>query len=450
MGSLWGGRFTAGLDSTAKQLSYTRDSQLLPYDIAVNRAHVAGLKRAGYIQDTDADAIIQALDNLSPVLPDAIDDEDVHSYVERVIIEQVGVAGKAMHTGKSRNDQVMTDIRLYLMTEINAIQAQIKSLISSLHTLASEHKSVIMPGFTHFQPAQPVRFSHHILAYASMLMRDYHRLDDCIRRTDSCPLGSGALAGSNYDLDRVYIAKKLGFSKVSDNSMDAVADRDFMLEFVSSSLTLMLHIGRFCEELVLWSSPAFNFIQLGDAFTTGSSLMPQKKNPDMAELIRAKSGRILGHVSTLSMIIKGLPLTYNRDLQEDKYPIYDTIETVQVALSCLTAMIPTLVVNKQAITTALTSGYLTATELADYLVSKAVPFREAHHITGQIVLHAIQQESTLENLSLDDFQSYSTAIQADVYAWLSPDLSVDRKSDWGGTSLKSVERQLDRIQEFIA
>lgn len=445
------------LAESAQALSHTLsvDWRLLPYDIQTNRAHVAGLKRCGTLSAAIADSITQSLDRLmndyraGNLTHEGCSDEDVHSYVERRVIADIGDNGKRMHTGKSRNDQVMTDSRLYLKDHIQAIGSELQAVLRALGGLAEQHTRTIFPGFTHFQPAQPIVFAHHVMAYMTMLQRDYDRLMQCYDRTDCCPLGAGAIAGTNYPIDREWVATQLGFSRVSTNSMDAVADRDFMIEFVSVSAIVMGHISRLCEEIVLWASPLIGFIHVGDAFTTGSSLMPQKRNPDIAELIRGKSARVLGHSVTMHHLVKALPLTYNRDLQEDKPPIYDTVDTVWQSLAALADMIPTITVQQAAIQAAVTVGHLAATELADYLVSKSIPFREAHEITGKIVNAAIKSNQTLQDIPLTEYRSFCQNIDQDVYEWLCLERAVNRKIVIGGTAFECIDAQVAQLKELI-
>lgn len=454
---LWGARFSKELDPSAKALSYSilTDSKLVLYDIKVNSAHVQSLEKAGILSKKESDSLLACLGAISDEFESghwellSENDEDIHSCVERLVTEKLGDLGKKMHTGKSRNDQVMTDIRLYLMDHIDDILHQLVILIHELVDLADANKDQIFPGFTHFQSAQPVLLAHHILAYVEMFTRDYQRFEACFNQVDCCPLGSGALAGNNYPIDREWVANELGFSSISQNSMDAVADRDFMIEFVSSSSILMVHLSRFCEELVLWNSPLIGFVSIGDDFTTGSSLMPQKKNPDMAELIRGKASRVSGHLTTLTQLTKALPLTYNRDLQEDKIPVFDTVETVSLSLSCFTNMIKTLVFQPDPINHALRHGYLNATELADYLVAKNIPFRQAHEFTGQLVSLAVAKGIQLNELTLDQFQSICSDIDDTIFNVLSLTTAIQKKSTIGGTSPSQVQYQIQRVRELF-
>lgn len=454
---LWGGRFKEGLDEQAKRMSYTlqSDARLFPFDIQVNMAHAKALAKAGIFTEDELKIVIE---NLQAILlegtenPSIIsgDDEDIHSWVERNLTERCGDLGKRLHTGKSRNDQVITDARLFQKTALEDIMDALILLIQTLVRVAREQLGVPFPGFTHLQTAQPVLLSHHILAYVEKFTRDLERFSQTYERTDICPLGGGALAGNNYGLDREFIAKELGFREVTQNSMDAVSDRDFMLDCLGNSSIVMTHLSRFCEELVLWSSALTGFITIGDQFTTGSSIMPQKKNPDIAELIRGKAGRVLGNQVALIHTIKALPLTYNRDLQEDKDRLFDTVDTVLDCVQLFAKMMDTVTFHQDAIEGAVKKGYSLATELADYLVKKGIPFREAHELTGQIVLQAIEKKVGLEDLDLAFYQSVDPRIQADVKEALTIDAAIQAKSVIGGTATKQVETQLSRYEEMYA
>lgn len=450
---LWGGRFKIGLDEQAKTMSYSlqSDSRLLKYDIQVNMAHAKALCKAGIFTEEELEIVLQAL---STILEESSlgnqadgDDEDIHSWVERQLTERCGDLGKRLHTGKSRNDQVVTDARLFQKEALSEIMDALADLIQSLVQISREQLGVPFPGLTHLQTAQPVLLSHHLLAYVEKFSRDLERLEETYKRTDVCPLGGGALAGNNYHLDREFIARELGFDGITQNSMDAVSDRDFMLECLSNGSIIMTHLSRFCEEIVLWSSPLTGFITIGDAFTTGSSIMPQKKNPDIAELIRGKAGRVLGNHIALIHTIKALPLTYNRDLQEDKERLFDTVDTVLECVQLFSKMIRTVVFNRDAIDTAVKKGYSLATELADYLVKKGIPFREAHELTGQIVLLAIERGEGLEELDLSIYQRMDSRIQSDVKDVLTVEAAIAAKSVIGGTSISQVEAQLARYEE---
>ncbi len=451
---LWGGRFKKPFDNDAKRLSYSLqvDCRLAPYDIRINIAHAKALHQIGYLSDAEVKALTDTLTEVGTHLatPDHTlfaGDEDIHSCIERLVTASLGDLGKKMHTGKSRNDQVITDVRLYVKDQIHEIVALLNTLRHTLWQLATAHTGTIFPGFTHFQTAQPVLLAHHLLVYVAQFGRDKERFLETLVRTDVCTLGSGALAGNNYGLDRALIAKELGFSAVSTNSMDAVSDRDFMMEFLSNASLCMTHLSRFCEELVLWSSPLIGFVTIGDEFTTGSSLMPQKKNPDIAELIRGKSGRVLANVVGLTHIVKALPLTYNRDLQEDKEMLFDSADTLSLSLLCFEKMLHTVEFNQGPISQALSKGYLLATDFADYLVQKGVPFRDSHDITGAVVAFASEHNKPLEALTLDELQTFSPHIDTDVTQVFDIQLAIDRKNLIGGTATDQVKFQLTQLKE---
>ena len=456
MSKLWGGRFKKSLSHSAERLSYSMeaDKRLYKYDILVNIAHVKALHNANILTDNEMDTLIQGLEKILETFPSKylnadLPDEDIHSCVERLLIEICGDLGKKLHTGKSRNDQVATDARLYVKDELSEIESKLRLLIHALVSLADQYKFAIFPGFTHLQVAQPILFSHHILAYVEKFLRDLDRFKDAYKRTDLCPLGSAAMAGSNYPLDREFVAKELGFSGLTQNSMDAVSDRDFMLETLSALSIAMGHLSQFCEELIFWSSPVVGFVTIGDDFTTGSSIMPQKKNPDMAELIRGKTGRFLGAFVGLHECMKGLPLTYNRDMQEDKPYMYESFDSFLTVLDCFTEMIPTIELNRDAIDSALFKGHICATEIADYLVLKGVPFRDSHEITGKLVQFCEEKNCRLESIALNDFQSFSSCIEEDIYDVLTFEKAISRKSQIGGTAFTQVEMQIKRIRKDL-
>ena len=427
--------------------SFPFDRRLYAHDITGSVAHAEMLARQEIIPPRDAQRIIRALKSILKEfdagqfrpLPS---DEDIHMAVERRLIEKVGAVGGKLHTARSRNDQVAVDLRLFLKDEIDRIVALIAQTQQALAMLAVRHVSVTMPGYTHLQPAQPVLFAHHLLAYVAMLRRDAERFADCRKRTDVLPLGAGALAGTTFRIDREFVARQLGFAAVSTNSMDSVSDRDFAVEFLAAAALLGMHLSRFAEDLILWASQEFGFIDLPDAFATGSSIMPQKKNPDVAELIRGKSGRLYGNLMSLLTTLKGLPMTYNRDLQEDKEPVFDSIDTITSSLSVLNAMLPALGIRSERMQKAATSGFTLATELADYLSSKGLPFRDAHTVVGKIVRHCIEHKLALEDLSLQQFRSFSPVFAADVRRWLSADAAVRRRKATGGTAPENVRKQL--------
>ncbi len=453
---LWGGRFKSELDDDAKALSYSLDVDkwLVQYDIAVNLIHAKALQKNNILTQQEFEKISSCLKHLSENFESnpnygLHDDEDIHSAIERLVTEQCGDIGKKMHAGKSRNDQVIADVRLFALANTEVIIDELKDLVLTLIDLAEKYVSIPFPGMTHFQPAQPVLFSHHILAYCEKFKRDINRFGFAYDATDVCPLGSGALAGNNYKLDRQFIAEELGFSKISSNSLDAVSDRDFICDILAASSQCMVHLSRFCEEIIIWNSPLLNFISLPDSFTTGSSIMPQKKNPDIAELIRGKCGRVQGRYVAMQNTLKGLPLAYNRDLQEDKEHLFDAIQTVTSSLVCFKKMISGLTLNQDSVNAALSKGFLTATELADYMVLKGIPFREAHELTGQIVLTALEANKTLDELTLDEYKSFHSSIESDVFDALTIDAAIEAKDVFGGTALNQVKHQLALIKKDI-
>jgi argininosuccinate lyase len=426
------------------------DRRLYAHDIAGSIAHCAMLAQQGIIPRRDGQRIITALREIRQefdrqTFRTAPTDEDIHMAVERRLIEKIGAVGGKLHTARSRNDQVALDLRLYLRDAIRQIDQLARATQRQLALLARRHTDIIMPGYTHLQPAQPVLLAHHCLAYAEMLGRDRERFADCLRRVDVLPLGAGALAGTTFPIDRRAVARKLGFSRLGTNSMDAVSDRDFALEFLAAGAILGVHLSRFAEDLILWSSQEFGFVELPDAFATGSSIMPQKKNPDVAELIRGKAGRLSGNLVSLLTTLKGLPLTYNRDMQEDKEPVFDSVDTLVSCLRVLNAMLPALRFNRERLRAAATRGYTLATELADYLSSKGVPFRAAHGIVGTIVRHCIKYQVELSELSLADLRRFSRRFAPDVRRWLTPQAAVARRRALGGTAPQNVRRQLRRF-----
>ncbi|MDO9289818.1 MAG: argininosuccinate lyase, partial [Thermodesulfovibrionales bacterium] len=363
--------------------------------------------------------------------------------------KKTGSAGKKLHTARSRNDQVALDMRLYLRDETKGIISLIKSFQKTILSMAEKYGTIIMPGYTHLQRAQPVLLSHHLLAYIEMLQRDRNRFEDALKRINMLPLGSCALSGTTLPIDRVYVAKLLGFEGISENSMDAVSDRDFAIEFLADSSILIMHLSRLAEELILWSTEEFSFIELPDAFTTGSSIMPQKKNPDVAELIRGKTGRVYGNLLSLLTIMKGLPLSYNRDLQEDKKPVFDTADTVKACLRVLAEMLPEVKFMKERMHAAAGKAYSTATDIAEYLVRKKIPFREAHELTGKIVLYCIKNKKELKGLSINEFKKFSSAIAKDIYSRIRAEDSIKAKTSRGGTAPSEVKKQLKRLKQLI-
>jgi len=442
----WGGRFTEATDVFVEEFtaSVNFDRRLYHHDIAGSMAHARMLAKVGVLQGKEYEAIVEGLQAIQSDIESGnfrwnVGLEDVHMNIEARLIEKIGEVGKKLHTGRSRNDQVATDIRLYLRDELNTIQEQLLRLCRNLVDQAERHYDTIMPGFTHLQTAQPVTFGHHMMAWFEALKRDYQRLSDCRQRVNVMPLGAAALAGTSYPIDRNYSAELLGFTEVAANSLDAVSDRDFAIEFVSACAMLMMHLSRCSEEIILWVSAQFNFVELGDAFCTGSSIMPQKKNPDVPELIRGKTARIYGHLMALLTLMKGQPLAYNKDNQEDKEPLFDCIDNVKGSLRVFTDMLPTMKINKEAMYEAAKRGYSTATDLADYLVKRGVAFRDAHEVVGKAVQYAITKKQDLSELQLEELQKFSAIIEQDVFEVLALEGSVAARKHTGGTAPKQVK-----------
>jgi argininosuccinate lyase len=445
----WTGRFVEQTDAFVEQFtaSVGFDRRLYVHDIEGSRAHARTLARAGIISDAECERLLAGLQEIQDEIERGdfaweLRLEDVHMNIEARLIERVGEVGKKLHTGRSRNDQVATDLRLYLRAEIDCIQGVIRRLQSGLLDLAERHADTIMPGFTHLQVAQPVTLGHHLLAWFEMLERDHARLKDCRARVNVMPLGSAALAGTSYALDRHYTAGLLGFERPSDNSLDAVSDRDFAIEFCAAGSLIMTHLSRMAEELILWNSPRFQFIELPDRFCTGSSIMPQKKNPDVPELVRGKAGRVTGHLVALLTLMKAQPLAYNKDNQEDKEPVFDTVDTLKDCLRAFADMLPAVEVNQAAMRAAVNEGFATATDLADYLVRRGVSFRDAHEIVGRAVRMAIERGQTLDQLNLESLQALSPDIEQDVYRVLTVEGSVESRGLLGGTAPARVRAQI--------
>jgi argininosuccinate lyase len=443
----WNGRFTEPTDSFVEAFtaSVSFDQRLYKYDIQGSRAHAKMLHHVGIITETELDQIITGLKQIQEQIEQgefnwSISLEDVHMNIESALTNLIGITGKKLHTGRSRNDQVATDIRLYLRDEIKLILIELQRLQHALIDLAETHASTIMPGFTHLQTAQPVTFGHHMLAWFENLERDRGRFNDCLKRVNSMPLGAAALAGTTYPIDRQFTANELGFEKICENSLDAVSDRDFAIEFSANAALLMTHLSRFSEELVLWSSAQFNFIDLGDSFCTGSSIMPQKKNPDVPELVRGKTGRINGHLISLLTLMKAQPLAYNKDNQEDKEPIFDTVDTLKGCLKVYADMMSQIEVNKEKMKEAARSGFSTATDLADYLVRAGIPFRDSHDIVGKAVRLGVDSGRDLSEISLPELQQFSDQIKQDVYEVLTLEGSVAARDHIGGTAPKQVQQ----------
>src|SRR5688572_8015819 len=456
MTKLWSGRFDEPVTDLVKRFtaSVTFDMRLAGFDIQGSIAHARMLAGAGILSDEDFAAIEKGLAQIREEIASgafkwSLDSEDVHLNIERRLTELVGDAGKRLHTARSRNDQVATDVRLYLREAIDDVLALIAGLRRALLDVAEEHTETVMPGFTHLQVAQPVSFAHHLLAYFEMLGRDAQRYADCRKRVNRLPLGAAALAGTSFPIDRQMVAKALGFDGLCENSLDAVSDRDFAIEFCSASALLMTHLSRFCEELILWMSPRFGFIDIADRFCTGSSIMPQKKNPDVPELIRGKTGRVNGHLVALLTLMKGQPLAYNKDNQEDKEPLFDTVDTVTASLAVFTEMLGGLEVKVDAMRKAALEGYATATDLADYLVKKGLPFREAHEAVAKAVRHAQSAGKDLSELELSALQSFSKLIGEDVFDALTLEGSLAARSHVGGTAPKTVKAAIAKARKSL-
>ena len=453
---LWGGRFTKPTNQLMDEYtaSIRFDQKLAAYDIEGSLAHVEMLKACKIIPAGDADKIAEGLQIVLKKIESGEaelteEHEDIHMNVEKLLIEEVGTVGGKLHTGRSRNDQVALDMRLYLRDAIGTI---IKLLIDVERALISQAKAnldTVMPGYTHLQRAQPVLFGHHMMAYVFMFQRDVERLTDSLKRVNKSPLGAGALAGTTFPIDRQFVAERLGFDGICENSLDAVSDRDFVVEFLSNASLIAMHLSRLCEEFVQWSSAEFNFIELDDSFTTGSSMMPQKKNPDVAELVRGKTGRVYGHLMGMLTTLKGLPLAYNKDMQEDKEGMFDTFETLKGALALFAPMIETMQVKQENMYQAVTNDFSNATDLADYLVEKGMPFRESHAIVGQVVLNCIQNGKYLLDLTLDEFKSFSELIDVDIFDVLKPETVVNARDVAGGTAKKRVEVQIEQALTVI-
>jgi len=453
---LWAGRFQKETDSLVNDFnsSITFDARLYKEDITGSIAHASMLGKQGIIEPHEAEKIIEGL---KAILADieagevqvSLEDEDIHMNVETLLTGRIGDTGKRLHTGRSRNDQVAVDFRLYVKEQIPIIKGMIIELEKVLVKKARAHMNTVMPGYTHLQRAQPTTFAHYMMAYANMLRRDVTRLEDCLERLDECPLGAGALATSTYPLDRFDTARALGFKQPTENSMDSVSDRDFAIEFACGLSILMMHLSRFAEEIILWCSWEFKFVELDDAYSTGSSIMPQKKNPDVAELVRGKTGRVYGSLITLLTVMKGLPLAYNKDMQEDKEPVFDAVDTVSQCVPVFTAMLDTLTVKEKNMRKAASGGFINATDCADYLVKKGLPFRDAYMIVGRLVNMCIQTGENLETLTLKDFRAISGAFDEDVYEALELGTCVGGRKVFGGPAPESVLKQIESIEAFV-
>jgi len=454
---LWAGRFQKETDTLVNDFnsSIGFDARMYRQDITGSIAHAGMLGKQGIIEQSEAEKIIEGLKTiLADIEADqvqfSLDNEDIHMNIEALLTQRIGDTGKRLHTARSRNDQVAVDFRMYVREQIPVIIAQVVALEKVLINKAKENLDTVMPGYTHLQRAQPTTFAHYMMAYANMLRRDITRLEDCLERLDECPLGSGALATTTYPVDRFQTAQELGFAKPMDNSMDGVSDRDFALELLSDLSILMMHLSRFSEEIILWCSWEFKFVDLDDAYSTGSSIMPQKKNPDVAELVRGKTGRVYGSLITLLTVMKGLPLAYNKDMQEDKEPVFDAIDTVQMCVPVFAAMVDTLVVRPKNMAKAASGGFINATDCADYLVKKGMPFREAYMIVGRLVNMCIKNGETLDTMTLRDFRAISGLFDEDVYEALALKTCVNGRKVYGGPARESVEKQIANMEEFIA
>ncbi|MBQ7966187.1 MAG: argininosuccinate lyase [Ruminococcus sp.] len=457
MAKMWAGRTSGETSKIADDFnsSIRFDCKMYQQDIKGSIAHAMMLSKQNIISSEDAeilvDALSQILDDLnSGALEIDMEAEDIHMFVEQVLTTRVGDVGKKLHTARSRNDQVALDLRMYLMDECDEIVSLTKTLIDALVSQAETNKAVIMPGYTHLQRAQPVTFGHHMMAYAMMLLRDIDRLADCKKRMNVSPIGCCALAGTTYDTDRYFEAEKLGFDSIALNSLDGVSDRDFCVEMLSAIAVLMMHLSRFSEELILWSSWEFKFVQLSDSYTTGSSIMPQKKNPDMAELVRGKTGRVYGDLMATLTMLKGIPLAYNKDMQEDKESIFDACETVKMCLKVFAPMIDTMTVLADNMKKAASEGFINATDLADYLVKKGLPFRSAYKISGSIVAYCIENKLILEDLPIEKYREYSELFDTDVYNDIDLTTCVNKRVSVGGTSVESVEMQIKYVKEKLS
>ena len=453
---LWGGRFEQATAPLVEEytVSETYDRQLYAQDIAGSKAHARMLARQGVLTGDEATILVDGLDKVAGEIEAGTfawraDLEDVHMNVENRLTEIVGPVGQKLHTGRSRNDQVALDFRLFVVDRLQVWKESLQGLIASLLGQAKAHQEVILPGYTHMQPAQPVSLAHHLLAYCQMFVRDVGRVEDCAKRASVSPLGAAALAGTTYPLDPASVASELGLGGIFANSMDAVSDRDFVLESLFIGSQIMAHLSRLCEEIIIWSNPGFGFIKLPDAFATGSSIMPQKKNPDVAELMRGKTGRVYGDLMAMLTTMKGLPLAYNRDMQEDKEPFFDADKTVSMSVVIMGQMAAALAFDAEAMHAALRKGFLNATELADYLVGKGIPFRQAHHITGNAVAYAEKNAKCLEDCSLEELQTFSELIDKDVFEILAYDAAVKRREAPGGTGPLSVAAQIAALEQWL-
>lgn len=456
MAKMWAGRTAGDTDQIADDFnsSISFDSKMYRQDITGSMAHAAMLGAKGIISDAEASLLIESLAGIlddieNGKLPFDMGAEDIHMFVEQELTARIGDVGKKLHTARSRNDQVALDLRMFLRDENDLLVEEIKDVLSALLEQAKQNRATIMPGYTHLQRAQPITFGHHLLAYAMMLIRDIERFGDTRKRINCSPIGCCALAGTTYDTDRRFEAERLGFDRISLNSIDGVSDRDFCVEVLSNCAMLMMHLSRLSEELILWASWEFKFVELSDAYTTGSSIMPQKKNPDMAELIRGKTGRVYGDLMALLTMLKGLPLAYNKDMQEDKESVFDAVETVHNCLKVMAPMLRTMRALPDRMKKAAQGGFINATDLADYLVKKGMPFRSAYKISGQLVAECIAKNTVLDELPLEIYRSYSELFDADLYHEIALETCVEKRISEGGTSVQSVDRQIAYVDAFL-
>jgi argininosuccinate lyase len=453
---LWAGRFQKETDTQVNDFnsSILFDQRMYKQDILGSLAHATMLGRQGIITKEEADDIVNGLTAILQDIEDgkvefSMENEDIHMNIEAMLTQRIGPDGKRLHTGRSRNDQVAVDFRLYVKNEIPKIIGMLLDLEKVLTEKAKANTETVMPGYTHMQRAQPTTFAHYMMAYANMIRRDITRLEDCLERMDECPLGAGALATSSYPIDREFTAHALGFKKPTENSMDSVSDRDFAIEFLSACSILMMHLSRFSEEIILWCSWEFKFVEMDDAYSTGSSIMPQKKNPDVAELVRGKTGRVYGSLITLLTVMKGLPLAYNKDMQEDKEPVFDAIDTVELCIPVFSAMLKTMTVLPKNMRKAASGGFINATDCADYLTRKGMPFREAYMIVGRLVNNCLKSGDTLDTLTLRDFRAVSNLFDGDIYDALALKTCVNERKVMGGPAEQEVLRQIAYIEKFV-
>ena len=455
--AMWGGRFSKSTDEMINefQASINFDKRMYHEDIRGSIAHARMLAKCGILTEEDRDKIVKGLEDIEQQIEDgkfdfSVDLEDIHMNIEKRLTEAIGEPGGRLHTARSRNDQVALDTHMYIRRQVTEVQKEIENLQQALVETAEKYSDVIMPGYTHLQRAQPILFAHHLLAYFSMLSRDFARFEGVYRRADIMPLGAGALAGTTFPIDRAYVASQLHFEQIYGNSLDAVSDRDYIMEFLSAASILMVHLSRLSEETILWCSREFHFIELDDAHCTGSSMMPQKKNPDVSELVRGKTGRVIGHLMAMLTTVKGLPLAYNKDLQEDKEGIFDAIDTVKFSLAVYAQLIRGMKVRREVMKKAVTEDFSNATDLADYLVKKGMPFRKAHAVAGQAVHQCIEQGKYLEDMSLKEFQALSPLFASDIKEAIRPETCVKNRNSYGGTSYEQVSLQLKAAKELLA